>query len=57
MRGTPHAHCLLWVKNAPKINDDSDEVVCQFVDKYITGTLPNNTHRNKHDISVIQNLQ
>ena len=57
MRGTPHVHCLLWVKNALKINDDSDEVVCQFVDKYITGTLPNNTHRNKHDISLMRNLQ
>ena len=44
-------------KNAPKVNHDSDEVVCQFVDKYITGTLPNNTHRNKHDISLMQNLQ
>ena len=43
MRGTPHALCLLWVKNAPKVNHDSDEVVCQFVDKYITATLPNNT--------------
>ena len=52
MRGIPHVHCLLWVKNAPKINHDSDEVVCQFIDKYITGTLPNNNHRNKHDINL-----
>ena len=44
-------------KNAPKVNHDSDELVCQFIDKYITGTLPNNTHRNKHDISLMQNLQ
>ena len=57
MRGTPHEHCLLWVKNAPKINHDSDELVCQFIDKYITGTLPNNNHRNKQDINLMQNLQ
>ena len=36
MRGSPHAHCLLWVKNAPKIDKDPDDVVCAFIDKYIT---------------------
>ena len=29
-RGSPHAHCLLWVKDAPSINVDSDEDVCRF---------------------------
>ena len=28
MRGSPHAHCLLWVKDAPKIDKDPDDVVC-----------------------------
>ena len=36
MRGSPHAHCLLWVKDSPKINEDPDELVCSFIDKYIT---------------------
>ena len=36
MRGSPHAHCLLWVKYSPKIDKDPDAVVCAFIDKYIT---------------------
>ena len=36
MQGSPHAHCILWIEDAPKINHDSDEAVCNFVDKYIT---------------------
>ena len=40
MRGSPHAHCLLWVKDAPKINKDSDDDVCRFIDKYITAMMP-----------------
>ncbi|KAI8484274.1 hypothetical protein Bbelb_380590 [Branchiostoma belcheri] len=35
-RGSPHAHTLLWVKDAPKIDEDPDDVVCQFIDKYQT---------------------
>ena len=27
MRGSPHAHCLLWVKDATKIDKDPDDVV------------------------------
>ena len=27
MRGSPHAHCLLWFSDAPRIDQDSDEVV------------------------------
>ena len=27
MRGSPHAHCLLWVKDAPKIDKDPDDVM------------------------------
>ena len=34
MRGSPHAHCLLWVRDAPKIDEDTDEVVCEFINKY-----------------------
>ena len=40
MRGSPHVQCLLWVKDSPKINEDPDEVVCQFIDKYITAQIP-----------------
>ena len=57
MRGSPHAHCLLWVKDAPKIDQDPDEVVCKFIDKYITATIPNNTNKNKKDITLMESLQ
>lgn len=40
VRGSPHIHCLLWVENAPKLDEDSDELVCAFIDKYISTELP-----------------
>ena len=40
VRGTPHAHCLLWVKDAPRVDENSDEEVCKFVDRYINGRIP-----------------
>ena len=27
MRGSQHTHCLLWVRDAPRIDEDTDEVV------------------------------
>eukprot|EP00732_Lithocolla_globosa_P000252 Lithocolla_globosa_v1_NODE_62_length_7247_cov_17.118503.p1 type:complete len:1467 gc:universal NODE_62_length_7247_cov_17.118503:2368-6768(+) len=35
-RGTPHAHCLLWIKDAPVIDVQTDEAVIEFVDKYVS---------------------
>ena len=40
MRGSPHAHCLLWVKDALKIDKEPDDVVCTFIHKYITAVIP-----------------
>ena len=34
-RGAPHIHCLFWVKEAPKFDQDSDEAVCSFIDRYV----------------------
>ena len=56
MRGSPHAHCLLWVKNAPKIDRD-ENVVCNFVDKYITAVLPTDFPETQHDRNLMLNLQ
>ena len=50
-------HCLLWVKDSPKINEDPDEVVCQFIDKYITMQIPEPTHANEFDIKLMKQLQ
>ena len=57
MRGSPHAHCLLWVKDAPKIDKDPDDVVCAFIDKYITAVRPPVTSENKHPIKLMNSLQ
>ena len=57
MRGSPHAHCLLWVRDAPRIDEDSDEVVCQFIDKYISASPPVITDRNIHCVNLRQTLQ
>ena len=48
MRGSPHAHSLLWVKDAPKIDKDPDDVACVFIYKYIG---------NGHNIKLMENLQ
>ena len=53
MRGSPHAHCLLWVKDASKIDKDSDDVFCTFIDKYITAVIPPIAPENEHHIKVM----
>ena len=57
MRGSPHAHCLLWVKDAPRVGHDTDDEVCAFVDKYITAGMPKPCKENEHDISLMKRLQ
>ncbi|XP_065928750.1 uncharacterized protein [Magallana gigas] len=39
-RGSPHMHCLYWVENAPNIDSDGVEAVCNFIDKYVTCAVP-----------------
>ena len=56
MRGTPHAHCLLWVKDALKIGRDPNNVVCAFIDKYITASTPSR-HETSHDNVLVRRLQ
>ena len=57
MRGSPHAHCLLWVKDTPKIEKDPDYVVCAFIDKYVTAMIPAVTSENEHHIKLMDSLQ
>ncbi|XP_071153509.1 uncharacterized protein [Mytilus edulis] len=42
-RGSPHAHCLFWIEDAPLLDKADDQTVCDFVDKYVTCELPDNT--------------
>ena len=39
-RGSPHAHTLFSIKDAPKIGYSDDEDVKSFIDKYVSCSLP-----------------
>ena len=56
-RGSPHAHCLLWIKDAPKVDKETDEEVCEFVDKYINGKIPCDIEENEHIRNLVKKLQ
>ena len=53
-RGSPHAHCVLWVKNAPKFGIDPDEDVCKFIDEYISCSIPNEECKLKELVLTLQ---
>ena len=57
MRGSPQAHCLLWVTDAPKIDKDTDDVVCALIHKYTTAVIPPVAPENEHHIKLMDNLQ
>ncbi|KAL1261372.1 hypothetical protein QQF64_006637 [Cirrhinus molitorella] len=42
-RGSPHIHLLAWIKGAPEFENQSDQVVCDFIDRYISCQLPDPT--------------
>ena len=44
---------MLWVKDAPKIDNDPDDVVCTFIDKYITAVIPPVAPGNEHHINPL----
>ena len=54
-RGSPHAHSILWIKNAPKLKDDEEKVI-QFIDQLITCHLPTEVEDYKLR-KLVQKLQ
>ena len=56
-RGSPHAHCLLWVDGAPHIDVDTDEDVCSFIDTYVSGIIPNDSIESKHMAKLVKQYQ
>ena len=40
-RGTEHFHAAVHVKDAPKIDTDTDEECIAFINKYISCAIPN----------------
>ena len=39
-RGTPHVHSLIWIKNAPRIGENTDQEIIEFLNKHITCRIP-----------------
>ena len=35
-RGSPHAHTIIWIKDAPRLRTHSDEEICDFINRYQT---------------------
>ena len=44
-------------KRCPKIDKDPDDVVCAFIDKYITAVIPPIAPENENHIKLMENLQ
>ena len=53
-RGSPHAHCVLWVKNAPKFGEQPDSAVSDFIDKYIKCSIPSDEGKLKELVLSLQ---
>ena len=53
-RGSPHAHCVLWVKDAPKYGVDSNEDVCAFIDQYVSCAIPADDCKLKELLLMVQ---
>ena len=49
--GNKHVHAAIHVKDAPKVDEDSDEVVINYIDKYVTVAFPDKTKYSEfHDL-------
>lgn len=39
-RGSPHIHCIFWIKDVPQFEADPDQEVAAFIEKYLSCQLP-----------------
>ena len=46
-RGTPHFHCMYWIKDAPIIGKSSDDIVMKFINEHITCEIPSETENSE----------
>lgn len=53
-RGSPHAHCVLWIKDAPRYGCDTNADVCHFIDQYISCAIPDDG-KLKDFVLLLQN--
>ena len=56
-RGSPHAHPILWIKDAPKLDVNTDEEVISFIDKYQTCVIPDEENTDLRKLVLpLQNM-
>ena len=48
---------MLWIKDAPKVDKESDEEVCEFIDKYVNGRVSCDIPENEEIRSLVKKLQ
>ena len=53
-RGSPHAHCVIWVKDAPQFGNDDDSNVCDFIDQYISCEIPKEEGKLRELVLLLQ---
>ncbi|XP_077378697.1 uncharacterized protein LOC144019426 isoform X12 [Festucalex cinctus] len=53
-RGSPHTHCFFWIFKAPQIDKNTDEEVCEFIDKYVTCELPSDDESLLDTVKSVQ---
>ena len=53
-RGSPHAHTLIWIKDAPKLGYADEADVKAFIDKYISCSLSDNDQELRDLVEGLQ---
>ena len=53
-RGSPHAHCIIWVKDAPKHIESPNSDVCDFIDQYVSCALPADDCKLRELVCLLQ---
>ena len=45
VRGSPHIHSFLWIKDAPKLNFENEQEYIDFIEKTVSAKLPDPTEQ------------
>jgi len=54
MRGSPHAHCLIWIKDGPDVDKAPLDKLTEFFSKYIYVNIPENDEFLKDLVTKVQ---
>ena len=53
-RGSPHAHTLFWIKDSPKLGYSKEEYVKEFIDRYVSCSLPESDEELRNLVESLQ---